>query len=189
MTVSMELLKSCARLRSRVITSGAIFGDGAVWAIVSSSANSVYADSGSFWAGVTTGSNGLSRVGIRILAERCSQIQFFHSLPVRNVAMFYHPVYSRPRSGLTASSPPVESCTVVFLRCRSFLACHHGGIGRRAWFRSMYSQGCGGSSPSGGTNPQPHSGLVCNWQFDLPARQHRIISRFGMAANLDTVLK
>jgi hypothetical protein len=27
-----------------------------------------------------------------------------------------------------------------------------GGIGRRAWFRSMYSQGCGGSSPPFGTN-------------------------------------
>src|SRR5437016_6154071 len=25
--------------------------------------------------------------------------------------------------------------------------CGYGGIGRRAWFRSMYSQGCGGSSP------------------------------------------
>src|SRR5215468_12551427 len=26
-----------------------------------------------------------------------------------------------------------------------------GGIGRRAWFRSMYPQGCGGSSPFFGT--------------------------------------
>src|SRR5271166_5485059 len=31
-------------------------------------------------------------------------------------------------------------------------ACRSGGIGRRAWFRSMYSQGCGGSSPFFGTN-------------------------------------
>ncbi len=30
--------------------------------------------------------------------------------------------------------------------------CRSGGIGRRAWFRSMYSQGCGGSSPFFGTN-------------------------------------
>jgi hypothetical protein len=30
-------------------------------------------------------------------------------------------------------------------------SCHRGGIGRRAWFRSMYSQGCGGSSPFDGT--------------------------------------
>jgi hypothetical protein len=29
--------------------------------------------------------------------------------------------------------------------------CRSGGIGRRAWFRSMYSQGCGGSSPFFGT--------------------------------------
>src|SRR5437588_661957 len=28
-----------------------------------------------------------------------------------------------------------------------------GGIGRRAWFRSMYPQGCGGSSPFFGTTP------------------------------------
>jgi hypothetical protein len=28
---------------------------------------------------------------------------------------------------------------------------HRGGIGRRAWFRSMYPQGCGGSSPFDGT--------------------------------------
>jgi hypothetical protein len=30
-------------------------------------------------------------------------------------------------------------------------ACRSGGIGRRAWFRSTYSQGCGGSSPFFGT--------------------------------------
>jgi hypothetical protein len=35
---------------------------------------------------------------------------------------------------------------------RSFSQCRSGGIGRRAWFRSMYSQGCGGSSPPSGTN-------------------------------------
>ena len=32
--------------------------------------------------------------------------------------------------------------------------CRSGGIGRRAWFRSMYSQGCGGSSPFFGTKNQ-----------------------------------
>src|SRR6478752_2100331 len=32
------------------------------------------------------------------------------------------------------------------------IQCRSGGIGRRAWFRSMYSQGCGGSSPFFGTN-------------------------------------
>src|SRR4029077_20764949 len=31
------------------------------------------------------------------------------------------------------------------------IQCRSGGIGRRAWFRSMYSQGCGGSSPFFGT--------------------------------------
>ena len=34
-----------------------------------------------------------------------------------------------------------------------------GGIGRRAWFRSMYPQGCGGSSPFFGTrNRRKNSG-------------------------------
>src|SRR6266536_2833650 len=31
------------------------------------------------------------------------------------------------------------------------VTCRSGGIGRRAWFRSMYPQGCGGSSPFCGT--------------------------------------
>src|ERR1700691_1996654 len=35
------------------------------------------------------------------------------------------------------------------LHCNS--DCHRGGIGRRAWFRSMYRQRCGGSSPFDGT--------------------------------------
>ena len=35
------------------------------------------------------------------------------------------------------------------LQCKS--TCHRGGIGRRAWFRSMYRQRCGGSSPFDGT--------------------------------------
>ena len=32
------------------------------------------------------------------------------------------------------------------------ITCRSGGIGRRAWFRSMYPQGCGGSSPFFGTS-------------------------------------
>ena len=44
--------------------------------------------------------------------------------------------------------------------------CRSGGIGRRAWFRSMYSQGCGGSSPLFGTKKaagfqMPRSGVEC----------------------------
>ena len=35
--------------------------------------------------------------------------------------------------------------------CGGLESCRSGGIGRRAWFRSMYSQGCGGSSPPFGT--------------------------------------
>ena len=37
-------------------------------------------------------------------------------------------------------------------RYSSLYPCRSGGIGRRAWFRSTYSQGCGGSSPFFGTN-------------------------------------
>jgi hypothetical protein len=36
-------------------------------------------------------------------------------------------------------------------RCFAGSDCHRGGIGRRAWFRSMYRQRCGGSSPFDGT--------------------------------------
>ena len=35
--------------------------------------------------------------------------------------------------------------------CWFCVSCRSGGIGRRAWFRSTYSQGCGGSSPFFGT--------------------------------------
>src|SRR5258707_15130994 len=44
-------------------------------------------------------------------------------------------------SSIKAAQPPRKAVT-----CRS------GGIGRRAWFRSMYPQGCGGSSPFFGTS-------------------------------------
>ena len=48
----------------------------------------------------------------------------------------------------------------------SLRACRSGGIGRRAWFRSMYSQGCGGSSPPFGTKLSfliSSPGIFC-WQ-------------------------
>src|SRR5271166_3968270 len=42
-----------------------------------------------------------------------------------------------------------------------------GGIGRRAWFRSVYPQGCGGSSPFFGTSDRRkssgHPELSCFW--------------------------
>ncbi len=41
-----------------------------------------------------------------------------------------------------------ETTSCVLTR---FHTCRSGGIGRRAWFRSMYPQGCGGSSPFFGT--------------------------------------
>jgi hypothetical protein len=46
---------------------------------------------------------------------------------------------------------------------RLIAPCRSGGIGRRAWFRSMYSQGCGGSSPPFGTkifNPGRRTGTL-----------------------------
>ncbi len=39
-------------------------------------------------------------------------------------------------------------------RCIANQDCHRGGIGRRAWFRSMYRQRCGGSSPFDGTKEE-----------------------------------
>jgi hypothetical protein len=44
-----------------------------------------------------------------------------------------------------------HDCRVRPLGSRHARQCRSGGIGRRAWFRSMYSQGCGGSSPPFGT--------------------------------------
>jgi hypothetical protein len=43
-------------------------------------------------------------------------------------------------------------CCCLSSQSRWILSCRSGGIGRRAWFRSMYSQGCGGSSPFFGTS-------------------------------------
>jgi hypothetical protein len=42
-------------------------------------------------------------------------------------------------------------CRVRTFALDTTMDCRSGGIGRRAWFRSMYSQGCGGSSPPFGT--------------------------------------
>jgi hypothetical protein len=46
---------------------------------------------------------------------------------------------------VTLGVAAVQRCSLAGPSCRS------GGIGRRAWFRSMYPQGCGGSSPFFGT--------------------------------------
>src|SRR5450755_2668857 len=60
--------------------------------------------------------------------------------------------------GLTRCFASVEWICTSFLPARrparitaQSCNCHRGGIGRRAWFRSMYPQGCGGSSPFDGT--------------------------------------
>src|SRR4051795_6548116 len=53
------------------------------------------------------------------------------------------------------SMQPMSRCSRVLPRRTSSgisISGRSGGIGRRAWFRSMYSQGCGGSSPFFGTN-------------------------------------
>ena len=59
-------------------------------------------------------------------------------------------------SSLTAASVferlVTHDCRVRPMGLRHVRQCRSGGIGRRAWFRSMYSQGCGGSSPPFGTN-------------------------------------
>src|SRR5438309_8164588 len=45
----------------------------------------------------------------------------------------------------SSRTAPARGATLRKVTSRS------GGIGRRAWFRSMYPQGCGGSSPFFGT--------------------------------------
>ena len=69
-----------------------------------------------------------------------------------------HPIIGSPDPGSfdTLSKPfkideyfPSQAPVFVW----RLIQCRSGGIGRRAWFRSMYSQGCGGSSPFFGTNP------------------------------------
>src|SRR6202049_4691535 len=72
-----------------------------------------------------------------------------------------------------------------------------GGIGRRAWFRSMYPQGCGGSSPFDGTsfflvdavNPPTN---ILSW-FDLHPtcgcahlKDHREAHSLSVRRNVDS---
>jgi hypothetical protein len=65
------------------------------------------------------------------------------------------PKARRPKAyrGLTHSTTSVEYSSHLIGRPQGLTKpdCHRGGIGRRAWFRSTYSQGCGGSSPFDGT--------------------------------------
>src|SRR5436853_3219056 len=44
-----------------------------------------------------------------------------------------------------------SNAAAVFYAIAASASGRSGGIGRRAWFRSMYPQGCGGSSPFFGT--------------------------------------
>jgi hypothetical protein len=76
------------------------------------------------------------------------------------------------RSGSALTSPAGFVKLVSRGKCFSSFAgrlfrtpCRSGGIGRRAWFRSMYSQGCGGSSPPFGT--KVHF-LECLPRFESP---------------------
>ena len=55
-----------------------------------------------------------------------------------------------------------QNCCLLSANRLSGFPCRSGGIGRRAWFRSMYSQGCGGSSPFFGTII-----LRRNWRRDI----------------------
>src|SRR5579864_6252060 len=60
----------------------------------------------------------------------------------------------------------VSSIKAAFAAPRS-ITCRSGGIGRRAWFRSMYPQGCGGSSPFFGTIESVNAGYyaLAPWHF------------------------
>ena len=63
--------------------------------------------------------------------------------------------------------------------------CHRGGIGRRAWFRSMYRQRCGGSSPFDGTKSlffPPPSGA--NSFFAAPDPRAAFLRRFAAGIDL-----
>jgi hypothetical protein len=57
------------------------------------------------------------------------------------------------------------------LRLKS--TCHRGGIGRRAWFRSMYRQRCGGSSPFDGTKAVVRESWLA---VSNPSRRHPFLS-------------
>src|ERR1700692_18863 len=62
---------------------------------------------------------------------------------------------AKPPKFDTQFQPCKNSCCSLFLQGGPRVALQvtgrSGGIGRRAWFRSMYPQGCGGSSPFFGT--------------------------------------
>src|SRR6476661_4607662 len=62
------------------------------------------------------------------------------------------------------------------------IQCRSGGIGRRAWFRSMYSQGCGGSSPFFGTRiifpDMPCSAGLLRWLLLMPSDLKAYIKKF-----------
>ncbi len=59
--------------------------------------------------------------------------------------------------------------------------CRSGGIGRRAWFRSMYSQGCGGSSPPFGTKYPVLKSTSYSRVFPLcPERAQRHVAAFSL---------
>jgi hypothetical protein len=60
-----------------------------------------------------------------------------------------------------------KSCCPNPARPRRSVPCRSGGIGRRAWFRSMYPQGCGGSSPFFGTSKS----FIFNTYFQIPPRK------------------
>src|SRR5580698_9821364 len=60
------------------------------------------------------------------------------------------PKSPEPR-GLTPGAGSVKLRVHAVGATRPAEVSRNGGIGRRAWFRSMYSQGCGGSSPLFGT--------------------------------------
>ena len=64
------------------------------------------------------------------------------------------------------------------------VTCRSGGIGRRAWFRSMCPQGRGGSSPFFGTRHTTKSLIpkYCSkqiWSFEFHVRHPRSVSTFN----------
>src|SRR6476469_822281 len=66
----------------------------------------------------------------------------WHGVHAGSLTLIIRPV----RIDIAVSSFKAVPAATLVVTCRS------GGIGRRAWFRSMYPQGCGGSSPFFGTN-------------------------------------
>src|SRR5581483_3159122 len=89
---------------------------------------------------------------------RPSRLEFLTRVWKRIVLRRRCPRFDTPRSACR-----IEEYVACYLRVFSFPSqrverrrgaiekCRSGGIGRRAWFRSMYRQRCGGSSPFFGT--------------------------------------